>query len=727
MFVPLPNLDDRRWTDLVDEARSLIPVYAPGWTDFNESDPGITLMEVLAWIAESDIYRVNRISDAHKLAFFSLIGVAPEGPVPAFAPVQFALKSGPSLTLPVTTELNATMLDGKPGKFRLRSGITVLQATISQVRVLSGGKLRDVTGDWNHRVPIAILGTNPQPGDALYLGLSGELQAGDVLNLYIGLQGEKASGAERQRILEELASRAEACPVWIACGEPQPPSVSPVVPSHYSVTLVWESQTQPGVWETLSAADDTRSMSLSGIVTLTIATPPIAQPLSLIRCRFVSGAFDAAPVATAILENTAEAEQCSPITQQCVIAKGVTATGAPAEAGQPSLLDIAFDASGVITSLEFGGSMGSTIPINVLAYTPASTTAVGSLIVEASRVAIGTGAPNQLYQLNGPELISGSVAIYTIESGDVKEWSAVESFVVSSAADLHYVLDAEDAEILFGDGQNGRVPPAGATIVAVASTTSGAAGNVPSGAIQTLDTGSHNTALLDVATATAQLKSIANPDAATDGAEAETIEHCEGRAALLVDEPERAVTLSDCEALALETPGTSLSRAAAIVNYFPGMQCYSAPGMITVVIVPSLPLGRPVPSGGLISAVRTYLARRSVIGTRIEVIGPDYLEIAVTASLKAVTGQNKTTVHDAVVAALQAFLDPLAGGPDGMGWPLGRAVYVSEILDIIAQVAGVDHVVSLTLTAEGCGTQCGDICLNPLALTVSGTHEIQVN
>jgi predicted phage baseplate assembly protein len=327
----------------------------------------------------------------------------------------------------------------------------------------------------------------------------------------------------------------------------------------------------------------------------------------------------------------------------------------------------------------------------------------------------------------GPELIAGSLKIYTIEGAEVRLWSAAENFIASGAADLHYVADAGQAEVLFGDGQNGRVPPAEAIIVAVASTTSGFAGNVPAAAIQTLDKGPHNTALFDVAAAIAQLRSVANPDAATGGSEAETIEHCEGRAALLVDQPGRAVTLSDCEELAVATPGTSLARAAAIANHFPGMQCYAAPGMITVVIVPFLPLGRPVPSPGLIAAVRAYLMRRTVIGTRIEVIGPDYLEISVTASVKAVTGENKAAVHDAVVTALQAFLDPLRGGPDGTGWPLGRAVYVSEILDVIAQVAGLDHVVSLTLSAAGCGAQCGDICLNPLALTVSGTHGIQVS
>jgi hypothetical protein len=79
------------------------------------------------------------------------------------------------------------------------------------------------------------------------------------------------------------------------------------------------------------------------------------------------------------------------------------------------------------------------------------------------------------------------------------------------------------------------------------------------------------------------------------------------------------------------------------------------------------------------------------------------------------------------VAALQKFLDPLGGGPDGTGWPLGRGVYISEILETMAGVAGVDYVVSVQLSAAGCGPQCGDICLDPLALAVSGSHQIQVS
>ena len=65
MPLPLPNLDDRRWQDLTQEAVALIPRYAPQWTDFNTHDPGITLLELFAWLSESLIYRLNLVPDRY--------------------------------------------------------------------------------------------------------------------------------------------------------------------------------------------------------------------------------------------------------------------------------------------------------------------------------------------------------------------------------------------------------------------------------------------------------------------------------------------------------------------------------------------------------------------------------------------------------------------------------------------------------------------------------------
>jgi hypothetical protein len=73
MSMILPNLDDVTWEQLNEEARSLIPAYAPDWTNFNPSDPGITLLELLAYFTEMLLYRANRIGDEQRLNFLRLL------------------------------------------------------------------------------------------------------------------------------------------------------------------------------------------------------------------------------------------------------------------------------------------------------------------------------------------------------------------------------------------------------------------------------------------------------------------------------------------------------------------------------------------------------------------------------------------------------------------------------------------------------------------------------
>ncbi|MEH2221175.1 MAG: baseplate J/gp47 family protein [Nostoc sp.] len=73
MPIQLPNLDDRTYDDLVQEALSLIPTYAPEWTNHNPSDPGITLIELFAYLTEMLNYRLNRVTSANKQTFLNLI------------------------------------------------------------------------------------------------------------------------------------------------------------------------------------------------------------------------------------------------------------------------------------------------------------------------------------------------------------------------------------------------------------------------------------------------------------------------------------------------------------------------------------------------------------------------------------------------------------------------------------------------------------------------------
>ncbi|HVO84770.1 MAG TPA: putative baseplate assembly protein [Syntrophobacteria bacterium] len=80
MALTLPQLDDRGFNDLTAELRSLIPRYARTWTNHNPADPGMTLVELLAWLAEMVIYRLNRIEDRTYRTFLELLGVQPSAP-----------------------------------------------------------------------------------------------------------------------------------------------------------------------------------------------------------------------------------------------------------------------------------------------------------------------------------------------------------------------------------------------------------------------------------------------------------------------------------------------------------------------------------------------------------------------------------------------------------------------------------------------------------------------
>lgn len=74
MPIPLPNLDDRTFADLTEEARALAPVLYPDWTDHNPSDPGIVLVELLAWLTEMLLFGVNQIPEANTRKFLALLG-----------------------------------------------------------------------------------------------------------------------------------------------------------------------------------------------------------------------------------------------------------------------------------------------------------------------------------------------------------------------------------------------------------------------------------------------------------------------------------------------------------------------------------------------------------------------------------------------------------------------------------------------------------------------------
>ena len=83
MALPVPNLDDRRFQDLVDEAKRLVQQKCPEWTDHNVSDPGVTMIELFAWMTDQVVYRLNRVPDRHYIKFLDLIGLRLRPPTAA--------------------------------------------------------------------------------------------------------------------------------------------------------------------------------------------------------------------------------------------------------------------------------------------------------------------------------------------------------------------------------------------------------------------------------------------------------------------------------------------------------------------------------------------------------------------------------------------------------------------------------------------------------------------
>jgi predicted phage baseplate assembly protein len=93
-MIPPPKLDDRTFNDIVEEAISMIPRYSPDWTNHNPSDPGITLIELAAWMTDLLIYRLNQVPDKNYVAFLNLLGIKLRAPRAAKALLRFTLVEG---------------------------------------------------------------------------------------------------------------------------------------------------------------------------------------------------------------------------------------------------------------------------------------------------------------------------------------------------------------------------------------------------------------------------------------------------------------------------------------------------------------------------------------------------------------------------------------------------------------------------------------------------------
>ena len=283
-------------------------------------------------------------------------------------------------------------------------------------------------------------------------------------------------------------------------------------------------------------------------------------------------------------------------------------------------------------------------------------------------------SPCQVQAVGDKEVINGA------------KWTLKEDLDGSGGNDLHFVADLEKGTITFGDGIHGKIPTKGDDIIVEYRSGVGSQGNLGPGAI-------NKVLNEDLAS-----KVIVNNQLAANGGEdAETLESAIGRSRKDLSEVTRAVTSADYEYLALACPDVSLARVKALEMYHPSHDD-RVPTVVSVVIVPESSNPLAIPTLADISAVREHLEKYRLLGTELFVLSPEYVHVKVKTDVVRDPRYLDDSVKAAVKNALAGFLKPVkGGGPDGEGWPFGRPVYLSEIMQVIDGVEGVDYVKSCCL------------------------------
>jgi predicted phage baseplate assembly protein len=175
-MLPAPNLDDRRFQQLVDEAKRYVQQSCPEWTDHNVSDPGVTLIETFAHMVDQLVYRLNRVPEKNYLAFLDLLGIQLFPPTAARAEVTFWLSAPQPETvlLPAGTEVATARTEaGEPVVFATADALPVVPCTLERLVTRSAaGEYGDHTKDLEAGQDVRCFQATPVTGDTLLFGLS---------------------------------------------------------------------------------------------------------------------------------------------------------------------------------------------------------------------------------------------------------------------------------------------------------------------------------------------------------------------------------------------------------------------------------------------------------------------------------------------------------------------------------------------------------------------------
>ncbi len=641
-----PNLDDRTWQQIVDQARALIPTYAPQWTDHNPSDPGIALIELFAFLVEGLIYRLNRVPDKMMIEFFNLIGITRDPATPAstwlvfrLAPGAQALEvdAGYQIATRQTEETEAIVFETDEALRILPTNLT-RALCLYRTREFNEPRYRDITSH---------IADSPLSGFMEDIG--GPHLAEDPVVIALGFDAKSAEELQLRLRLSRPFGADAAQVIW-----------------RYS-----RGQELPGEWIVLVDIEDgTEGLRKNG------------------RVRFHGPADWAAQRPT---DWDYQPEAGAPALDQPLFWIGIRIEKPedvpPLTVGIEHILFNAIPASNALTITEaefLGNSSEKPFQYFDLRHPPlykqvGSATPFGHLRLQVREPRLGGGFDDWI------------------------DWQPVDDF--PEGPGRHFRLDPVTGRVDFGnhhsstspDGR-GAIPPLGSEIRALSYryVAGDSRGNVPSGTVNA------------IRKALTGLVAVANPGPATGGSDEEPIEETKRRAPEELRNRNRAVTADDYEYLAREAT-TDVCKARCLPERLfrefdarPAGVAIGDPwtfgglnrdkGNVNVVIFPeaSLTDDTPLPSEQLLQEVADYLDARRVVGARLHVTYPRYLPIDVTVKVTVFlqAQQNKLVTDEESLEQdlrdkIRRFLHPLHGGPRGAGWEIGQPFLVSGLLEFI--------------------------------------------
>lgn len=297
-----PSIDDRRYSDLIAEVRSRVPRYTSEWTDLNENEPAMAVVEVFAWMTELLAYRLGKVPKLNYLKFLELLGIELTPARPAMAEVTFPVLQSfaePYVIVPLHTQLETEEPDaqGRSIVFETERALVALTAPLDAIQTDNGVGFTDITA-LNENVGKGFhpFGPLARAGWSVLFGFNSTLDFPTVeINLMVWLD----TGSSRD-------------PLHVSCGEPvRPPA-----------TVQWE-YFNGKEWRTLDLLkDETAAFSRSGHVYFNAPAKgemvrsilgKVAGARYWIRARLVSGSYQRAPKVLAVRTNTAAVAQAETI------------------------------------------------------------------------------------------------------------------------------------------------------------------------------------------------------------------------------------------------------------------------------------------------------------------------------------------------------------------------------------------------------------------------------